>query len=354
MQRAYDSLRAVPAALFFSVLTACARSNGPAEVLPTPMSDVAFVSKLEAQTKRVYQSAWAGAVLFSPGAKNLRIPEHRFQVIEGEWVVPYVRPTINCSNRAEPTDGSSIWIGIDGWMATFKAHARGHNGTWHTYDSTDVLQAGTESDVPCYHGGPLKNYHTSAYFWIEWAGTKDIAVTRRHRDLPVHPGDRIDVRIEAADTGLHPWREATLWLVNETTKQDVGPRTFLSGCVDCGNPFRRPARLMGDTAEWVVESTFYSSIHASLPNTLNDFGSVRITKASVTDQDGLQYSPAQPNGAVPNVDWMTWNAVPLEQGGTLLACGYIDAHRAVTMARAPYVISTPGQQGDLEPKPQHC
>jgi hypothetical protein len=323
---------------------AAARQPIEAEFIPAPATSI----------RRVYQPDWAGPVLFAPNEKPLRIPVHRFHVVEGEWIVPKALPTINCSNRYEQEDGSSLWIAIDGWSATFEAHVRGKDGKWHTYPSTDILQAGSESDVPCYHGGQLSRYHTSAYFWIEWSGVKNIAVTRHHRNLLLHPGDKIYVRIDAQTTGPHAWREATLWLVNETTGRYLPPRTFHSGCVDCGTPFQRPATLFGNTAEWMVEATFYSADRKSLPNTLDNFGTVEMTGVSTTDQDGITYDLRQLHGAVPNIDWMTWNGVPLSQNGTLLACSTSDGSREATFARAPYVIATPGQQGDLEPKPKNC
>jgi hypothetical protein len=314
--------------------------------------DVTFVASRQQRIQRVYQPDWAGPVLFAPGAKPLQIPAHRFCTVEGDWTVPKARPTINCSNRWEETDGSSLWIAIDGWMATFKAHAK-KDGKWHTYDSTDILQAGSESDVHCYHGKAAK-YPTSAYFWIEWSGTRNIAVAKHVRNLPLHAGDRIYVRIAVDTTGPRAWQRATLWLVNETTGFYLPPKTFDSGCVDCGTPFSRPARLAGDTAEWIVEATFYSAYRRSLPNTLDDFGVVPMAHVTATDVDGVVYDMSHFNGATPNIDWMTWNAIPLSQKGTLLACASISAPQTVIFSRAPYVISTPGQQGDLEPKPKHC
>ena len=327
---------------------ACNATGGMPREVPA-----AFAPDSYALVTRIYQPDWTGPVLFAPGERPLRIPAHRFYRVEGEWTVPKALPTINCSNPNEPTDGSSLWIALDGWSATFKAHFRGKDGKWHTYDSTDILQAGSESDVPCYAGGPLSRYHTSAYFWIEWAGTKNIAVTHHHRYLALHPGDKIDLRIEAKTSGPHAWREATLSLVNETTHQNV-QRTFRSRCIDCGTPFQRRATLFGNTAEWMVEATFYSSIHPWLPNTLDNFGSVRMSRVYATDQDGVTYDLTRPGDARLNVDWMTWNGVPLARNGTLLACSTIDGPREATFARAPYVIATPGQQGKLEPKPQHC
>jgi hypothetical protein len=303
---------------------------------------------------RVYQPDWAGPVLFAPGAKPLQIPQHRFHIVEGEWIVPAARPTINCSNPKEQVDGSSLWIALDGWMATFVAHVKGKDGKYHTYDSSDILQAGSESDVHCYHGGPPKEYPTSSYFWIEWDGEKNIAVTHHSTNLVVKPGDKIYVRIDVQTTGPDAWREATLYFVNETTGFYLPPRSFHSRCIDCGTPYQRPATLFGNTAEWMTEATFYSSGNRNLPNTLDDFGKVEMTNAFTTDQDGVVYDPSHPKDATPNVDWMTWGGTPLPRGGTLLACSTILGPRLVAFARAPYVIATPGQQGDLEPKPQHC
>jgi len=314
---------------------------------PAPVAD-------DAEIKRVYQPDWAGPVLFAPHQRPLRIPEHRFCAIEGEWIVPYAKPTINCSNPYEPTDGSSLWIALDGWSATFIAHFRGKGGKWHTYPSTDILQAGSESDVPCYRGGPLKKYETTSYFWIEWSGKRNIAVTRHHVNLPLHPGDRIYVRIAATTSGSRAWREATLWLVNETTGVYLPPRTFHSGCVNCNTPFHKPATLFGNTAEWIVEATFYDYNDASLPNTLDDFGAVAMTRVKATDQTGITYDLTQTLSARPNIDWMTWNGVPLSQKGTLLACATIAGSHSATFTRAPYAIVTPGQQGQYEPKPQNC
>lgn len=184
-------MRRVSFAALAAALTAC---NGNSAVVPgsapipgsaptMPSSacgeaPTAIASAPAARIRRVYQPDWAGPVLFAPNQVPLRIPAHRFCAVEGEWTVPAAKPTINCYDRHEPTDGSSLWIAIDGWSATFKAHAKRKNGAWYTYPSTDVLQAGSESDVPCYKGGPLEKYKTSAYFWIEWSGVRNIAVAR--------------------------------------------------------------------------------------------------------------------------------------------------------------------------------
>ena len=162
------------------------------------------------------------------------------------------------------------------------------------------------------------------------------------------------MRIAAQTSGPRAWREATLWFVNETTGHYLPPRTFNSGCIDCGTPFQRPATLYGNTAEWIVEATFYSADRSSLSNPLDDFGIVKMDNVFTTDQNGVTYDLTNAHGARRNVDWMTWNGVPLSAHGTLMACSYIDGPRQATFARAPYVIATPGRQGELEPKPKHC
>jgi peptidase A4-like protein len=317
----------------------------------TPLA-IDFVQSGELQPHRVVQPDWAGPVLFAPGERSMHVPAYRFGAIEGEWTVPFAKPTINCSKRAEPTDGSSLWIGLDGWSGTFWAHYR-KDGTWYRYKSTDVLQAGTESDVACY-GGPNRSYPTHAYFWIEWAGTKNIAVTHDRRDLVLKAGDVIYTRIAVDTSGSAAWQRATVWLVDETTGYYLPARTFRSGCVDCGTPYERPATLFGNTAEWVTEATFYDANAPRLPNTLNDFGRVTVHDALATDQFGNAYGPGAPGAARPNIDWMTWQGTPLSEGGTLWACSTITGPTTASYARAPYVVATPGQQGDLEPKPKHC
>ncbi len=200
-------MRGLVVAALVASLTAC--NGGASAVVPPPVAPVSACNAAPSgrtvptpatQIRRVYQPDWAGPVLFAPGQVSLRIPKRRFCAVEGEWTVPYAKPTINCSNPNEPVDGSSLWIAIDGWSGTFRAHQRGRDGKWHTYPSTDILQAGSESDVHCYHGGSPSGYKTTAYFWIEWSGVRNIRVTRRWRNLPLKAGDVIYVRIAAATT----------------------------------------------------------------------------------------------------------------------------------------------------------
>jgi hypothetical protein len=104
----------------------------------------------------------------------------------------------------------------------------------------------------------------------------------------------------------------------------------------------------------VVETTFYSSGHATWPNTLDNFGKVELTNISVTDDQGVTYTLGDPGAASQEIDWMTWGGQPLSDGDTLLACAAITGPQSMTLLRAPYKIVTPGHQGWLEPKPQNC
>ncbi|HEY3675728.1 MAG TPA: hypothetical protein VGK84_07010, partial [Candidatus Tumulicola sp.] len=130
-------------ALFVAAVSLLAACHGGASVVPS--SESPAVSSGTFAVTRVYQPDWAGPVLFTPGLVPMKIPQHRFASVEGEWTIPKALPTINCSNRRETIDGSSLWIAIDGWAATYVAHQKVH-GRWTTYRSSDILQAGTESD----------------------------------------------------------------------------------------------------------------------------------------------------------------------------------------------------------------
>ena len=301
---------------------------------------------------RVYQTGWAGYVLYAPDEKPLVIPKKRFAEIEAEWIVPNALPTINCKNRnLLQVDGSSIWIGLDGWSATFTEP----NGR----PNTDVLQAGTETQVPCEPGGN-KSYNQT-YFWILWAGTSYIPVTPEHTLLNVNRGDLVDVRIVADTTGFFAWRRATVYFTDLTSGVST-TTTFDSGCILCAPPpGRNPgplveedATLFGNTAEWVVEISFNDFNNSKTPNTLNNFGKVQLTKMSVTDDKGNVYTPGNFRDARQEIDWMTTTGQSMDDGGTLLACAGISGVDSEILSRAPYQVVTPGQPSELPWAPGNC
>jgi peptidase A4-like protein len=301
-----------------------------------------------------WQCCWAGYVLYPQGQVPLVPPSNPFTIIEGEWVVPNAAPTIDCSDLSEQTDGSSIWVALDGWSDTF----RDPNGT----ADTDILQAGTETDVPCWATDPPTGPQpATAYFWIEWDGLANIPVAPGKQTVPVPIGDTVHVRISVDTT---TWQQATVFFEDKTPGGQINQTyttTFPSGCLApyyCGPKNGvRYATLFGNSAEWIVETTFYATQQQpNLPNTLDNFGTVQMTKMSVTDINGNVYSPDSSLNAKQEIDWMSWtgNGDITATGNALLACAAVTAPHSMTLSRAPYTITYPGGQGRLEPKPQNC
>jgi hypothetical protein len=341
----------------------------------------------------VYQTGWAGYIFYAPGSLQSRTatPTTPFKTIEAEWIVPSAGPSINCdltgwfqnnngtwsNGVVVPQDGSSIWVGLDGWLSD---GAKGAN--------TDILQAGTESTVDCWSAGPLPA--ASADFWIEWDGTRNIP----HSDWPkpvVDIGDLIDVTITAKTDGDDAWQYATVTLENKTREQQTGQpalytKSFPSGCLTentskCQIPH---ATLFGNTAEWVAEINFDEWQYCPeqqpkgqpcpnllwAPNTLSnftdstsEFGTVPMSNISVTDINGNIYTPGTPGTAIPEIDWMTVTGKGPEvaQGqyeyaadNALLACATMTGPQSMLLARAPYSVVEVGDQGQIPYKPLTC
>jgi hypothetical protein len=377
------ALACIPCALATSNLLA--QAYAPA--LTEDSSSSSLATRPATQQRFVYQNGWAGYILYAPG--NLppsgQTPKARFKSIEAEWIVPSAAPSINCdltgwfeyngqwtNQVVVPQDGSSIWIGIDGWL---------YEGV-----HSDVLQAGTETVVNCWNGKPLPP--ASADFWIEWVGTRDIPL-----DWPknvVRVGDRIHVTITAKTDGSDAWQYATVTLENKTREQQTGhpylySKSFPSGCLTEKGKCKIPhATLFGNTAEWVAEINFdewqYCPEQPSgqtcpnpqnAPNTLSNFtdsiqkfGTVLITGISVTDVDGNVYTPSSHGSATPEIDWMTWtgkgpvevapNQYEYAAGNALLGCAAITGPQSVLLSRAPYSIVEVGDQGNIPYKPLTC
>ena len=209
-----------------------------------------------AQTNPTWTADWAGYILYAPNQVPEQIPDARFTTIEADWIVPDATATIDCSTDwpKEKIDGSSIWIGLDGWSDTYYDSPGGPPGV----QDTDILQAGTETDIHCYDG----NQHSSnAYFWIEWDGTANIPVAPGLDTVVVPVGDTVHVNIAVGTTGLEAWKHATVIFVDTLPNGQINQSyttTFDSGCLYtwCGKVLKF-AYLFGNTAEWVVESTFY-------------------------------------------------------------------------------------------------
>jgi hypothetical protein len=149
-----------------------------------------------------------------------------FSTITAEYVVPNVS-NASCDNG---WDYASEWVGIDGWS----------NG--------DVLQAGSDSDAYC--SGPLTG--VSYYAWFEWFPNYETQIT----NLPVESGDDMYVEVQAtsATTGM---------VFIENLNLGIG------GSINMTAP--SGTKLIGSSAEWIVERPGVNGSLATLPNYTADY-----------------------------------------------------------------------------------
>ena len=190
-------------------------------------------------------SNWSGYVIPAP---TFAFNDQSITNVFGDWVLPVAQPAFNAC-RKQP-DGaevySSTWVGIDG------------NG------SGDVLQAGTESDAVCSQGtiGPYQGA------WFEWYPYNEVRVT----NLPVSPGAALYVHVWASSpTTGHAY------FANRTTHQSVAIR------------FQAPpgVKLIGNSAEWIVERPLVNGNLATLTNYVQVF----FADAQARDALGHSYDP---------------------------------------------------------------
>ncbi len=149
---------------------------------------------------------WSGPVVY-----NKKAP-FKTGAIVGEFVVPTAHQALGtCSGG---TDYSSEWVGLDG------------------FSSNDVLQAGIEADAYCANNVTSPTY----YIWIEWYPDWEYMVTSP--SWSVNPGDLIFIEVwnTTATSG-------TAYFHNYSTGQILSVQlTAPAG-----------TKLVGDSAEWVVE-----------------------------------------------------------------------------------------------------
>jgi len=169
---------------------------------------------------------WSGIVDFS-GATYYNNTSTFYYIIS-EYVVPVARQAFGACTGT--WDYSSSWVGIDG------------DGT------SDVLQAGTESDAYC-SGSTTATYYSA---WYEWYPYGEVRVST----VPVYPGD--DIFVEVWHTSS---TQGYAYLVNKNTGQyfDIGFTAYP------GYP------LVGNSAEWVVERPGISGGLATLTNYITDY-----------------------------------------------------------------------------------
>ena len=127
-------------------------------------------------------------------------------------------------------DYSSSWVGIDG------------------YNSNDVLQAGTESDAYC--SGSTKSAYYSA--WYEWYPYGEVRIS----SFPVAPGDDMFVEVWSTSSTY-----GYAYLVNYNTNQ----------VVEIGFSAPSGTKLIGNSAEWVVERPGVGGGLATLTNYISDY-----------------------------------------------------------------------------------
>ena len=149
-------------------------------------------------------------------------------------------------------DYESSWIGIDG------------------SGSSDVLQAGTESDAYC------GSYGTAGYYsaWYEWYPYGAVRIT----SLPVTAGD--DMYVEVWSTSS---TQGYAYVVNYDTNQ----------AVVIGMSAPSGVHLVGNSAEWIVERPSIGGGLATLTNYIYDY----FSSGDAMTFGGTYYPPSS-GGAI--------------------------------------------------------
>lgn len=198
---------------------------------------------------------WSGGVVYAPSGQS-------FKWVQGDWVVPDVyAPTQNqwyyCAN----------WIGLDG------------DG------SGDVCQAGMSCEV--YQSG--SSITRNIYPWHEWYPSNWVAIT----NLSINPGDLISMLI-CTPQGAGS-TTATIFFGNNTS----GVATSYTITAPSGT------QLVGNSAEWIVETPTVNGVLAQMP----DYGEVFFStcEAYLTNGSGV-------NGG-------TGNNINLAQNGKTISTG---------------------------------
>jgi hypothetical protein len=168
---------------------------------------------------------WSGCVT------QIRQANDMYMSVSAEWNVPSVvapqPPT------GQPTN-CSVWIGIDG-----------------TNGSTDVFQAGVRCDV-------LASGATEYYAWVEWFPDGEAKIS----NFPISPGDHLEVTVNAYDSTNGIIRIQNLTQSKQTSSTISPPPG---------------SKLIGNTAEWIVERP---TINGNL-STLANYGSVQFSFAEL-------------------------------------------------------------------------
>lgn len=185
---------------------------------------------------------WSGYVDFS-GASSYGPSSYYY--LYSDYIVPPARQAFGACTGS--WDYSSSWVGIDGW------------------GSSDVLQAGSESDAYCYAGSTAQYYSA----WYEWYPYGEVRIG----SFPISPGDELFVEVwHSSQT------QGYAYLVDYNKNQ----------AVSIG--FTAPAGtyLLGNSAEWVVERPSVGGSLATLTNYIAD----PFWSAYAYTSAGTMYNPS--------------------------------------------------------------
>jgi Peptidase A4 family len=194
--------------------------NGPAQIQPSGESKQPASEFNSTPTNAIAtnSSNWSGYADYDNNTKPFAK-----SYIYAYWIVPVAQHAFG--NSSGGWDYSSQWVGIDG------------------YGSPDVLQAGTEVDA--YASGSTTATFYAA--WIEWYPFSESRIS----NFSVAPGNEMFVEVWNTSATV-----GNAYLLNVTTQQAVA------------FTFDAPSgtRLVGNSAEWVVERPGFGNSLATLTN----------------------------------------------------------------------------------------
>lgn len=215
--------------------------------------DTFHVPKQPAESTATFTN-WCGFELPSFEKISVRPPGGGFthyDYVRGMWTVPSASPSANRSTY------SSMWIGIDG------------DGT------TDLVQAGTETDTTNYFDGFISATFLTFYAWTEFLPQQSRVV--QITNFPVTAGDRMFVEVWIGNQDSGPdlnGNFGVFFLMN----LDTGISTYIYTPVS-------HTLVRGKEAVWIVERPTEHSPgggifgpYQYLP-LLSDFGSAIMTDA---------------------------------------------------------------------------
>lgn len=199
---------------------------------------------------------WSGFVVYDPTNKPFGGNNPGLGYLYGYWVVPIAQQAFSRAGDGH-YDFCVQWVGIDG------------------FGSSDVLQAGTETDAFASSGGKQTFYAS----WFEWFPFNLVRIN----NFPVGPGEEIFCEV---------WN----------TSPTVGHAYFVDFSRNSSIivTFSAPqnVRLVGNCAEWIVERPGLSSGYSTLANYVACPWDTCVAVGSVGGQYNTAYFPATTNPTV--------------------------------------------------------